>query len=111
MRPVIGHFIGSVISENETHRHQANMNANDICEAMEENPLPKLAGHYLQPEKVDDYCNALSDVLCWLDGFKAGGGVYSPQTQESLRNLNNGLKSIQMEQAKSDLAHTNTKQN
>lgn len=72
-------------------------------------PLPLIAPYYLTPDKVDSYCNAMSDVLCWLDGFRAAGGVYSPGTQETLRNLNDGLKSIQLEQAKSEMAHTKRK--
>jgi hypothetical protein len=35
---------------------------------------------------------ALCDVLCWLDGFKAAGGTYSPGTIEVLRVLSCKLK-------------------
>ena len=68
-------------------------------------PLPDIAAYYLQPEKVTEYCNAMSDILCWLGGFKSGGGVYSPDSTESLRNLADALKSIQGEQATSRLSH------
>lgn len=35
-------------------------------------------------KKFDD---ALSDVLCWLDGYQAAGGTYSPGSVEVLRDL------------------------
>ncbi len=71
--------------------------------------LPIIARYYFQPGKVDEYCNVMSDVLCWLQGFQAGGGKYHPGTIEILRNLNDGLKSIQAEQSKSETAHTKRK--
>lgn len=40
---------------------------------------------------------ALSDIICWMDGFQAGGGVYSPQSIETLRNLNIALKNLYRE--------------
>lgn len=72
-------------------------------------PLPPIATHYFQPEKVDTYCNAMSDVLCWLQGFVAGGGEYGPGTIETLRNLNDALKSIQAGHARSNQSHETKK--
>lgn len=40
-------------------------------------------------ERFED---ALSDVLCWLNGFKAGGGEYSPETQLVLRDLRDKIR-------------------
>lgn len=60
--------------------------------------LPAIAKHYLRPEKVESYTYALSDLLCWMDGFKAAGGVYSPGSLDALRDLNCNLKSIQEQQ-------------
>ena len=64
------------------------------------------SGYYLRPEKLDEFTFALSDFLCWIDGFRAGGGTYSPDSQESLRNLNDALKSLQTGQARSCLSHS-----
>ena len=64
--------------------------------------LPLIANYYFQAEKLEAYSYALSDVLCWLDGFTAAGGIYSPQTQETLRNLNCAIKSVQQKQACGD---------
>lgn len=41
------------------------------------------------------YGNALCDVLCWLDGFTAGGGNYSPGTIGKLRELSIAIKEAQ----------------
>ena len=38
----------------------------------------------LDLERFDD---ALSDFMCWMGGFKAGGGKYSPGTEDSIRAL------------------------
>ena len=43
-------------------------------------------------QSIEDISYALSDVLCWLDGFRAGGGSYSPGSHEKLRELNIKLK-------------------
>ena len=67
--------------------------------------LPSIASYYLRKERMDEFCNAMADILCWLDGFKAGGGEYSPQTQESLRGLSDALKSIQCGQSRSNQSH------
>lgn len=64
--------------------------------------LPSLANYYFQAEKLEAYSYALSDLLCWLDGFTAAGGVYSPGTQEILRDLNCAIKSVQQKQACGD---------
>ncbi len=37
-----------------------------------------------EQEKFDD---ALSDVICWLGGFQAAGGTYTPGSIEALREL------------------------
>ena len=72
--------------------------------------LPALANYYFQAEKLEKYGYALSDLLCWLDGFRAAGGVYSPQTQETLRDLNCAIKSVQQKQACGEsYAHTTKK--
>ena len=68
-------------------------------------PLPGIATYYLQPAKIDEYCNAMSDVLCWLGGFIAAGGVYQPGTFETLRNLQDAMKSIRAGHAKSNQSH------
>jgi len=65
-------------------------------------PLPIIANYYFQQEKLAAYSNALSDVLCWLDGFTSGGGIYSPQTQEVLRDLNCAVKSVQENRVSGD---------
>jgi hypothetical protein len=57
--------------------------------------LPLIARHYFQPERVDKFCYALSDLLCWMDGFKAAGGQYSPGSIEVIRDLSCNLKTIQ----------------
>ena len=61
--------------------------------------LPSLAKYYFQPEKLQAYSFALSDLLCWLDGFTAAGGTYSPGSEETLRDLNCAIKSVQEKQA------------
>lgn len=38
------------------------------------------------------YDSALSDFMCWIDGFKAGGGTYSPGSEYVLRDLNAAIK-------------------
>lgn len=76
-----------------------------ISEAPKYDPLPLIATHYFQPDKVDSYCDAMADVLCWLQGFQAGGGIYGPATIETLRNLNDALKSIQSGHSKSNQSH------
>lgn len=40
-------------------------------------------------ERFED---ALSDFLCWMDGYRAGGGLYSPCSVEDLRELRETLK-------------------
>jgi len=80
-----------------------------VSEAPKYEPLPLIATHYFQPEKVDSYCDAMADVLCWLQGFQAGGGEYGPGTIETLRNLNDALKSIQARQARSNQSHETKK--
>jgi hypothetical protein len=57
-------------------------------------PLPEIATYHFQPENAERFAFALSDVLCWLDGFKAGGGVYSPGSTEDLRDLNRACKDM-----------------
>ena len=43
-------------------------------------------------EEMENFIDAVSDALCWLDGFKAGGGEYSPSSVHTLRDLNIRLK-------------------
>ena len=61
--------------------------------------------HHFSNPKVENYSMALSDVLCWLDGFTAAGGAYSPQTQELLRDLNIALKQTFLEKSSSSQSH------
>jgi hypothetical protein len=63
-------------------------------------PLPAIATAYLQADKVDHYSFALCDILCWLQGYQAGGGIYGPDSIQALRDLNDALKAIQSEQTK-----------
>ena len=57
-------------------------------------PLPEIATYHFQPNKAERFSMALSDVICWMDGFKAGGGVYSPGSIEDLRDLNHACKDL-----------------
>jgi hypothetical protein len=41
---------------------------------------------------AERYSDALSDAICWLDGFVAAGGQYHPHSIDSLRELNTKLK-------------------
>ena len=50
--------------------------------------------HYFTKEKCENYSFALSDIICWMDGFKAAGGVYHPDSIEVLRELNIAVKQI-----------------
>lgn len=80
----------------------ANSPDNKFPLAADGSPLPQLppiANYYFQAERLERYSHALSDVLCWLDGFKSGGGTYSPGTEEVLRDLNCAVKSVQEKQA------------
>lgn len=36
--------------------------------------------------------HALSDILCWLNGFTQGGGEYSPETQYTLRDIRDMIR-------------------
>lgn len=58
------------------------------------------------PEKAEQYSHALSDVLCWLDGFKAGGGVYFPDSTETLRDLNLAMKKIAEKEIQTTVSHS-----
>jgi hypothetical protein len=57
--------------------------------------------HWFSPEKVENASLALSDILCWMDGFLAGGGTYNPGSLECLRDLNIGLKQISTDKSSS----------
>ena len=46
----------------------------------------------LPKEKHERFDNALSDIMCWLDGFIAAGGNYRPETQEVLRDIHGTIK-------------------
>jgi hypothetical protein len=63
-------------------------------------PLPPMANYFLRPERMDEFCYALSDLLCWMDGFKAAGGTFTPGSLEVIRDLSCNLKTIQSEQTK-----------
>lgn len=56
--------------------------------------------------QAEVWSDALSDILCWLDGFKAGGGVYFPDSTEALRDLNRKMKEIADKTIKTDVSHT-----
>lgn len=42
--------------------------------------------------KQERFDYALSDLMCWLDGFIAAGGKYKPETEETLRDLHGTIK-------------------
>lgn len=44
------------------------------------------------PKELERFDFALSDVLCWMSGFKAAGGDYSPGTEGALRDLRDALR-------------------
>jgi hypothetical protein len=46
----------------------------------------------LTKENQQRFDYALSDIMCWLDGFIAAGGKYAPDTQEVLRDLHGVIK-------------------
>jgi len=48
----------------------------------------------LSLKEAESFSDALSDVVCWLSGFKSAGGVYAPESMEVLRDLNIKLKSL-----------------
>lgn len=50
--------------------------------------------HAFTKEQCDTFTNALSDFLCWIEGFQCGGGKYTPQSIEPLRDLNIKLKAM-----------------
>ncbi|HUD73754.1 MAG TPA: hypothetical protein VMQ76_01680 [Terracidiphilus sp.] len=39
----------------------------------------------ITPDQHERFDDALSDALCWLDGFVAAGGLYAPGTLNVLR--------------------------
>lgn len=45
----------------------------------------------LTQSELDAADHALSDILCWMDGFLAAGGKYGPETLEELRTLRTRL--------------------
>ncbi len=53
-----------------------------------------LASHAFTVDQCQSYSDSLSDFLCWIEGFQAGGGKYSPQSIEPLRDLNIRLKEM-----------------
>ncbi len=67
--------------------------------------LPSIANYYFQPKKIEEYTWAMADILCWLQGYQAAGGIYGPASIESLRNLNDALRSVQNGQSTSDQSH------
>jgi|GEM_PF-5754989 len=50
--------------------------------------------HTFTPDQCTTYAESLSDFLCWMEGFRAAGGTYSPQSIEPLRDLNLRLKEM-----------------
>lgn len=46
----------------------------------------------ISESKKDDYDNALSDFLCWISGFKAGGGTYSPGSEGVIMDLRDNVR-------------------
>lgn len=42
--------------------------------------------NFAEPD-IERFDCALSDFLCWVAGFKAAGGSYSPATEGSIRDL------------------------
>ncbi len=67
--------------------------------------LPDIAKFYFAPEKLANYSFAMADVICWLAGFTAAGGSYSPGSIETLRNIKDAFDSIREGSAKSNLSH------
>jgi hypothetical protein len=45
-------------------------------------------------KEIQSYSSALSDFLCWIDGFEAAGGKYSPGSKEEIRTLSIKLKDL-----------------
>ena len=43
-------------------------------------------------EQATSFSDSLSDVICWMEGFKSGGGNYSPGSLEELKELNIKIK-------------------
>lgn len=41
----------------------------------------------VEDSKKDSFACAIADVVCWMDGFQAGGGTYSPGSLGALRDL------------------------
>ena len=52
----------------------------------------ELLHYHFTPYKCERFSWALSDIICWMDGFRSGGGTYSPNSIEVLRDLNRCLK-------------------
>ncbi len=45
-------------------------------------------------KQAEGFSEALADIICWMDGFKAAGGVYYPDSIGVLRTLNLKMKEI-----------------
>ena len=54
--------------------------------------------HAFTREQCQGYADSLSDIICWMEGFQAGGGRYSPQSIDPLRDLNIKLKEMHKRQ-------------
>lgn len=39
----------------------------------------------------ENYIGALSDFLCWIEGFKAAGGKYLPETEAAFIRLKSSI--------------------
>ena len=84
---------------------------NKPLDPIQKRKLPDCADYYLRQEVLSEYTNAMADILCWLGGFQAAGGIYSPSTFESLRSLSDALKSIEAGIATSNQSHKKQNQN
>ena len=46
----------------------------------------------IHEDKRESWDDALSDVLCWMNGFISAGGNYSPETLGQLKDLRDAVR-------------------
>lgn len=64
----------------------------DSVAVANEPPTPSFKCLTISNEDKERFDYALSDILCWLDGFTQGGGAYSPDSQNALRDLRDVIR-------------------
>jgi hypothetical protein len=64
----------------------------DHVGSKDEPPMPRFKCLTITNEDKDRFDYALSDILCWLNGFTQGGGTYSPESQNTLRDLRDVIR-------------------